>query len=214
MNNNNEPLKNKQLIYVDTCTLMNTDSFMQFVESNKDYLHLNEQKIIILGAIHYELNNLLKSEYEDRRMQAKKALDYIYANKYLFDIRKRKEFECFGDHQFQLEILQNRRYKTQVLITEDHNLAKDIFKFNDIQSSEGKQISVLSINKEGHLYFPEYLDTDTNAKTENLKVFKSSDSQESTNTNYVEKAVVTFVGGILSGLAAPFIYKKIKSCFN
>lgn len=215
MSSNKDIIKQGDLIYIDTCSLMNVDSFIKFIEMNKDYLHLSSQKIIILGSIQYELNEKLKDEYADRRMNAQKALNYIYSNKYLFHIRKRKEYKSFGDREIHLEIFENLDHKTQVLITQDHGLARDTYnKFNDFEAYKGKPVRVLSINRDGHLYFPEYLDTDTSAEVEKMKAIKSGDSKENTNTNFVEKAVVTFVGGILSGLAAPFIYKTIKSCFN
>lgn len=212
-----QTLENTQLIYIDTCSLMNADSFTEFMESIKDYLHLNNQKIIILGSIQCELNEKLKDEYADHRMNAQKALNYIYDNKHLFDIRKRKEYKSFGDREIHLEIFENLDHKTQVLITQDHGLARDTFnKFNDFEAYKGKPVRVLSINRDGHLYFPEYLDTNLEDESSDINEKFIEEKVDQVTTKYIDagiKELAILVSGILSGLATPFVLKKLKSCF-
>lgn len=218
-----ELLKVNKLIYMDTCTILNSDSFIQFMNNNEQKLIDCGKKIILIGAVDYELKEHLKSEYWHLKTNANKALNYIYTHKHLFEIHERKPYETFADPEFQMELLRNRRFKNQLFITEDHKLARDILKFNDFESCDGKVITIATIDNCGQLHCPEYLneiqdkpvkeevELKENSKYQQGNWFKLFDTKKAKDISF---ATMTLIACTTSIIVAPIIsngFKRIVS---
>ena len=200
-------IKCVDLIYIDTSSIMNVKTFIEFVNSNLEYLINSHKKIIIIGAVNYELHEHLKSEYYHLRKYAKEALDYIYKNKNIFDIHDQKRYETFADSRFQVELLEQRRYRKQLLITDDIKLAKDINNFNYIESCNGKKIIVCGIDQDSKLYLHSFNKKETVEKI----IIEEKILEKSNVIKDVVVPTLTFGLGIAAAILTPLVIKNIRS---
>ena len=144
-------IKLNDSIFIDTCSIMKAERFIDFMETAKELLESYDKKIIILGAVHDELKEKTRSEYYDVKTSATKALNYIYENRIYFDIRENESKETFADAQIQIVMLNNRRTMKQLLISNDVNLTKDVYRFNENKSVYGFHINVCYLDKKAEL---------------------------------------------------------------
>ena len=138
-------------IIIDTCSTMKIDRFIPFMESIKEYLIKYNKKIIILGTVHDELKDKTRSEYFDLKTDACNALNYIYNNIEFFEIRENPTNEAFADPEIQSMMLNERRNKKLLLISNDSNLTKFVFNYNNNDAVNGHYINLCYLDKNGKL---------------------------------------------------------------
>ena len=69
------------LIYIDTCSLLNTNRLENFINNSKEYFIESNKKIRIHNAVLNELAKFRCSSTLSKKEQAEKALDIIGENK-------------------------------------------------------------------------------------------------------------------------------------
>lgn len=141
------------LIYIDTCSLLNTNRLENFINNSKEYFIESNKKIRIHNAVLNELAKFRCSSTLSKKEQAEKALDIIGENKDLFIIENGDEtcYDQFADPKLLETLLKRRRVYKQLLISNDKSLTFDAYGFNNLESFYGNKINVCYLNSEGYL---------------------------------------------------------------
>lgn len=127
------------LIYIDTCSLLDTNRLENFINNSKEYFIESYKKIRIHNAVLNELAKFRCSSTFSKKEQAKKALDIIAKNKDLFIIENEDESCCdqFADPKLLETLLKRRIVHKQLLISNDKDLTFDAYSFNNLESFYG-----------------------------------------------------------------------------
>lgn len=147
-------LDHNDVIFVDTCTLMHSDSARYFLESAEEALLSKDKKIILTQWVLKELNKHIESDDPNTIVKAKEALRIIDDFKTLFVIEEEHNTESlatFADSDFLSKLTLNKSRASQLLITPDKDLALDAFNLNGQESNKGYRIMVCHINRAGHI---------------------------------------------------------------
>lgn len=141
------------LIYIDTCSLLDTQRLVNFINNSKEHFIESNKKIRIHNAVLNELAKFRCSSTLLKKEQAEMALDIIGDNKDLFIIENENETCCdqFADPKLLETLLKRRRACKQLLISNDKNLTGDAYSFNNLESFYGNKISVCYLNSAGYL---------------------------------------------------------------
>lgn len=149
-----QQISTNEIIYIDTCSLMDPDRLNGFLEHAKPLLLKEGKKITIHNCVMEELFKLQISSNLSKRNQANKALDVIYQNHDIFEIIPNdcdESSEYFADKELLKEIFEKRRNHTILLISNDHYLTSDAYNFNKVESVNGNKIHVCYLNHYGDL---------------------------------------------------------------
>lgn len=149
-------LSGKKTIYIDTASLMETCGLQAFISKYGDYLEETGKAIIVPASVSQELVRHLLSSNTEKAERASVALQIIrdYSNLFCPD---KAEFEdedldlAFADHDLLVQLSQGRINGSQLLITNDKKLGKDILGLNDLESCHGFHIFVCYLNDYGDL---------------------------------------------------------------
>lgn len=82
------------LIYIDTCSLLDTNRLENFINNSKEYFIESNKKIRIHNAVLNELAKFRCSSTLSKKEQAEKALDIIADNKDLFIVENEDKTCC------------------------------------------------------------------------------------------------------------------------
>lgn len=209
------------LIYIDTCSLLDTNRLENFINNSKEYFIESYKKIRIHNAVLNELAKLRCSSTFSKKEQAEKALDIIAKNKDLFIIENEDESCCdqFADPKLLETLLKHRRVYKQLLISNDKDLTFDAYSFNNLESFYGNKISVCYLNSAGYLKMCDCVrESRTNASNtpqpmiEEKIVEKTIKVKEDMNPS--KKYVIpfiTFCSGIVVGAFYKPIMKTVKN---
>ena len=154
---NIQSLLNKtELIYIDTSVLMNPLHLYRFINRYKDMFTDCGKKIIVSNTVYQELLRLANSNNEEKANKARTGLRLIYGYSDLFSLeRSAGEPEdldhAFADPELLTRLTQERRFKRQLLITNDRDLSQDAYDLNTTHSFRGKEIYVYYVNYGGYL---------------------------------------------------------------
>lgn len=150
-----QQISSNELIYIDTCSLLDVVRLNNFIDSAKIIFIENGKKIIIHYSVLEELYKLRFSSNEKKRNNASEALGIIFDNSGLFIIESNpdidKETECFADMKLLSTLFERRRNHKQLLISNDHALTSDAFNFNNLASVSGNRINVCYLNHFGNM---------------------------------------------------------------
>ena len=149
-------LMDNDLIYIDTASLMNTSNLRNFLSNYEEEFAKSQNMIIVPEAVCQELIRHINSGNEEKSAKAIKALNIIREYNSIFTLEQSnfspEEIQhAFADQELLVRLAKERRYKKQLLITNDRSLSKDAFDLNLLQSCRGKEISVCYMNYYGQL---------------------------------------------------------------
>ncbi len=150
-----QQISSNELIYIDTCSLLDVVRLNNFIDSAKIIFIKNGKKIIVHYSVLEELYKLRFSANDKKRNNASEALDIIFDNSDLFVIESNpdteKDTECFADMKLLSTLFERRRNHKQLLISNDHALTSDAFNFNNLASVSGNRINVCYLNHFGKM---------------------------------------------------------------
>lgn len=225
---NNEYIKQQietnELIYIDTCSLLDIDRLNNFLKGVRTILIENKKKIIVHYSVLEELYKFRFASNEVKRNQANDAIDIILNNSDIFIIESNpninNETECFADLKLLTTLFERRRNHKQLLISNDNALTTDAFNFNSIESVRGNRINVCYLNHYGNMNRCKCVKEKTDRKLQ----LKNSDDITEEPKIIVEKEVVKeelptlkkygiptislLVGGFLGCIATTLLNKK------
>ena len=141
--------------YIDTSSIMNYVSFQKYIDKNKPKLISNKIKIIVCKEVYDELHKHIKQGDRKKRKSALKGLEIINQNIEIFELRgcceNKNVKNSFADKSLLALMLDNRTNKSQMLITNDCDLAFDAYGLKNLKSVYGGAIFVKYIDKNGEL---------------------------------------------------------------
>lgn len=150
-----QQISSNELIYIDTCSLLDVVRLNNFIDSARQIFIENDKKIIVHYSVLEELYKFRFSSNEKKRKNASDALDIIFNNSDLFVVESNpdtdKEAECFADMKLLSTLFERRRKHKQLLISNDHALTSDAFNFNNLASVSGNRINVCYLNHFGNM---------------------------------------------------------------
>ncbi len=150
-----QQISSNELIYIDTCSLLDVVRLKNFIDSAKTIFIEEEKKIIVHYSVLEELYKFKFSSNEKKRKNASEALDIIFNNADLFIVESNPntdtETECFADIKLLSALFERRRKHKQLLISNDHALTSDAFNFNHLASVSGNRINVCYLNHFGNM---------------------------------------------------------------
>lgn len=229
-----------EIIYIDTCSLMDISRLMMFIEHAKPVFLEYKKKITIHYSVMEEIFKFEICSNETKRNQAHSARMIILDNSDLFDIQSNENewdnSQCFADKELLSTLFENRVSHKQLLISNDHSLTTDAFNFNRFGSVRGNKINVCYLNSLGAMHMCDCVKkrtTTTNTFKENnateekiqeepnVQVIANKAPAQSTEipansgssafTKYIFPGIAFIAGGFAREYAVPVIRKFIKS---
>ena len=139
-------------VYIDTCSLMETERIEQFIEAAEEVFLQYDKQMTVLGSVVRELENFLQSADYEKRRRAEDAFMLMNEHYELFRV-KDGDSDCgdFADPEILAELVRSKGDCGQLLITNDKKLAKDAFQLNRQESNHGQKIMVCHLNYYGNL---------------------------------------------------------------
>lgn len=157
--------------YIDTSVVMKPNRLKKFILKAKETLLSNNIKIIVTNSVMNELNKHIKFNDKDKKELAKEGLDILNNNRdiFVFEDELNGDYsKAFADKELLATIMNNRSSKSQMLITNDRNLAQDATKINDMKSVNGGYIYVCYLDRDGELQKSENETTNINISSDNV----------------------------------------------
>ncbi len=218
-------IESNELIYIDTCSLMNPSRLNGFIKNVRPILLKESKKITIHYCVMEELYRLQISSNTEKRNQANKALDLIFDNHKIFNIIPTEYIEgseYFADKELLKEIFEKRRKHTILLISNDHYLTSDAYNFNKVESVNGNKIQVCYLNHYGNLNICEcakkiHQDINLNStypeeQIEETKVIIQKEYIEKEYSNFEKYGFpfITLLIGTITGIAGTKLVERVK----
>ena len=148
-------LKNADEIYIDTSSLLKPERLALFLKSNvqKDGRIYGKQ-IRIIETVREEMMNKLESSETMELVCGANALIRKYSGAFNIEGNRVDESlvdQAFADKDILSHLILNKTYCSQLLITNDGNLALDAISLNNQQSVSGKNIYACYVDYDGTL---------------------------------------------------------------
>ena len=140
--------------YIDTSVVMRPTRLVKFINKAKDTLLENNIRIIVTKPVIEELTKHSLSNDKDKKGLAINGLKILNDNKDLFLLEEGADEDfnkAFADKGLLARLMNNRSNKSQMLITNDRNLAIDANKINGMKSINGGFVYVCYLDKDGEL---------------------------------------------------------------
>lgn len=140
---------------IDTASLMEP-GFESFMRKNAETLLASGFKIIISRDVRMELIKLISGSNMIKASLALHASNVIAEYKDIFIIEPghvsdEEAFKAFADRAILSRLTSNSGDTSQLLITNDKNLARDAFNINNLGSCRSHRIKVCYLNNNGNL---------------------------------------------------------------
>lgn len=178
--------------YIDTSTIMNTKRLAKFIEKAKESLIANNIKIKVSKPVIEELTKHSLRNDETRKRLAIRGLQLISENKEIFEIEgldEEMDKKVFADKELLATIMNNRSSRSQMLITNDKNLAIDAYKINNLKSVNGGVVYVCYIDEEGELQKSPY-------ESDEIKEAEIAKTADSPNNNLKTFGLCSLIGSL------------------
>lgn len=140
--------------YIDTSVVMKPRRLNKFIVKAKEELIKNNIKIIVSKPVVCELIKHTLGDDKDKKELAAEGLDILNNNKdiFIFEDEIDGDFKkTFADKELLATLMNNRSSKSQMLITNDRELANDANKINDMKSVSGGYVYVCYLDQDGEL---------------------------------------------------------------
>lgn len=203
-------ITNSNKIYIDTSTLMDVEDIKKFLDSYRDVFLKNNKKILIFNEVIGELHqHRLFSNNKNKKNKAIQALQFLESEKNIEDSmifefesnvsgflspESRKTY--FADKRIHSFVNENRPNYTQLIITKDKKLAKDLLSLNSIESIRGKKIIVKQLSNEGILINLVKKETPIESSD---KLSNSNNIQAISDAEYLRKKILDNPGANIGG---------------
>lgn len=146
-------LESNERIYIDTCSLMNTESMRLFIGRAEREFLFYQKKITVPSMVMWELkekqNDLLKKSNAEEAIQLIEQFDDIFEVE--SDLELETKSYSHADAQILANVTADKAKYGQLVITSDRNLSKDAFALNKQESNKGKKIMVCHITRNGFI---------------------------------------------------------------
>jgi len=144
------------IIYIDTCSLMQSENTENVIEAIRPYLLAVNKKILITAPVSHELMKQKIRKKEPTVHLAEKAYEIIEKYSDVFTLEdcensKKEIFAAFADPTLIARMTVNKEHHSQLLITNDKKLSVDALNINTLKSCKGKPVNVYSISESGEL---------------------------------------------------------------
>jgi rRNA-processing protein FCF1 len=219
-------LENNDLIYIDTATLMNTESLKRFLEHYEKVFCECKKQILVPESVCQELIRHINSKDVTKSSKAINALSLIRAYNNVFSIEDsnlttEEIRRAFADQDLLVRLAQGLRYNRQLLITNDRGLSQDALDLNDLVSCKGKHVSVCFLTYSGTLSSGTYqnnADNISNVTTaskepngDSKEVTRNADERSRSPWGYIVASVAAFSLGIAINKYGKVIIGGIKT---
>ena len=199
-NDNLEEYVKECKIFIDTSSIMYEDSGPFWVRL-LDLLIKNKRLIIITQSVIKELEKHANSQTADnRRVElARNRIDFLQKllDNNLLYVLQIGGVSSHADNEIQAVLTNYRiRYKI-LLITQDNNLAKDVLKLNENESTQANTIVVKRIAPDGRLTGYGWQRNDLGFDEANIKPFQASTKLIDLNDDPIPLVVPVDVGSRL-----------------
>lgn len=148
-------IRTNDRLYIDTATLMETAKIRTFIKSAEPYLKELNKKFYIHHSVKAELARHMYSNIPEKEAASMNAIALIAENPDVFEIDNEiiseEDQNAFADADVLSELINRRSKESQLLITNDRDLSKDAFSFNQLESCQGFQIKVCYLDNFGGL---------------------------------------------------------------
>ena len=156
MNSIAEIVENSDIIYIDTCSLMQSENTESVIEAIRPYLLAVNKKILITAPVSHELMKHKIRKKEQTIHLAEKAYEIIEKYDDVFTLEdcgttKEEIFAAFADPRLIARMTMCKDHNSQLLITNDKKLSVDALNINTLKSCKGKPVNVYSISESGEL---------------------------------------------------------------
>jgi rRNA-processing protein FCF1 len=147
---------NNDIIYIDTCSLMQNANTEAVIEAIRPYLLAANKKILITAPVSHELTKHKIRKKEQTVHLAEKAYEIIEKYDDVFTLEecgttKKEIFAAFADKTLLAHLLLNKDNCSQLLITNDKKLSADALNINDLKSCRGEKVTVYYVSENGEL---------------------------------------------------------------
>lgn len=148
--------RNIDVVIADTSVVMNTEALEEFIERYEDILWESGTRIVIPASVRKEIARLLGSENPEKMNKAQDCIDVLCRNRDLFvmdggDLSQAELDTVHADPEIIAMMTIRRKRQRQLLLTNDRDLATDVYGLNSLQSCHGKPITVCYIDPAGYL---------------------------------------------------------------
>ena len=149
--------------YIDACTIMNVDRIEKFFERYGELLEKAGITIIIPSSVRRELIKLTYSDDCVKRIKSENCIEYLTTHPGLFEIEggdltgEDIDWGVHADPEIIAMLTLGRRRRSQLLLTNDCDLAEDVCRLNNLRSCVGKPITTCYIDNEGYLQVSQFM---------------------------------------------------------
>ena len=148
--------RNIDVAIADTSVVMNTAALEEFIERYEDILMESRTRIIIPASVRKEIARLLGSDNPEKMNKAQNCIDVLCRHRDLFmmeggDLSQEDLDTVHADPEIIAMMTIRRRRQRQLLLTNDRDLAADVYGLNSLLSCHGKPITVCYIDRAGYL---------------------------------------------------------------
>lgn len=149
-------LAENDIIYIDTCSLMQSENTESVIEEIRPYLLAVNKKILITAPVSHELMKHRIRKKEQTVHLVEKAYEIIEEYSDVFTLEdcessKKEIFAAFADPSLIARMTLSKDHSSQLLITNDKKLSVDALNINTLKSCKGKPVTVYSITDSGEL---------------------------------------------------------------
>lgn len=207
-------------IYIDTCSILNTDRFVKFLETSRIVFLKHNKTLHITNAVMKEIEKHACGDNLAKKENAEKALSIIAKNEDIFFIENDRKDECesFADPEIFETLLKGRNH-SQLLISNDRDLTSDVYKLNFMDSFHSNRISVCYLNFYGQLKMCDCVRkniVDSNNESETVvkeKIIRKTVmvKKEASVAKKYGLPLVTFCGGVALGAFYKPIMETVKN---
>ena len=217
----NQLIQSNELIYIDTCSLLDYERLLNFLNNAKQIFIDNNKNIIVHYSVMEELLKFKFSNNEQKSFSATKAIEIIESNNDLFLVEwsndeKHNDYDCFADPKLLSTIFERRRQYKQLLISNDHSLTSDAFNFNSFESVKGNRVSVCYLTNYGNMNMCDCVKKESKqirtvyVKQEPKEIIKKVVVKKTSPVTLVITSTLSLVSGVTIGAFAPQLIKCIK----
>ena len=212
-------IHNSERILIDSCILMSPSSFQALIDNIGSELVAQKKKIEVPNYILRELCDKTECNKKTTAADAKHGMRMLHNNKHIFDIdfssNEESENSFFADKYILSSLTQRKNICSQLLITNDIGLSKDVFALNRQSSCYGYPVQSCCVSIDGHLGTYSCISPlpTTESIGERERNLTAAVTHKGECKKTVQKAAIFTVGatvGVFAGIHLKSIYDIVK----
>lgn len=207
---NETKLWSNDLIYIDTCSLMQYAVLDKILTEARPILLEKNKKIIVPKSVYLELLKHQICNDANRQQLAEQAWGLVKKYNDVFvledtEASKKEIYQAFADADLISKMTVNKTHFSQLLITNDKKLSMDAININTMKSCRGKRVQVYSISESG------ILEEFTAPAPEQPKVIIKEVKKKEQPLKEFARALYLISTGVLLGVGGKHVYKYAKN---